>query len=109
MTISEKCFRTADVWLDISKDFAVLQGMILAGKDHKDMENVFGDIGLVASYGYSKGLVSQEEVDVAKYHRDKIKESLERTKSEAFKTAESAITWAGRTFADKIVACECQK
>ncbi len=33
MPISDKCVKTVDVRLDIGKDFAVLQGMIMAGSD----------------------------------------------------------------------------
>lgn len=108
MAISEQCFRTADIWLDIAKDFAVLQGMIMAGKEYKDMENVFGDIGLTTSYGFSKGILSEEDVEIAKYHRDRIRNALGH-KFGAIKNAEDAITWSGRTFADKVVACEFRK
>lgn len=108
MAVSDECFRTVDVWLDIGKDFAMLKGMIMAGKEYKDMVNVFGDIGLIASYGYSKELVSKEEVEIAKYHRERIRNSLEN-KVAAMGNAESAVTWAGRTFADKVADCECQR
>lgn len=108
-TVTEKCFRTTDVWLDISKDFAILQGIIRSEKEDKYpviMENIFGDIGLTASYGYSKGIVSEEEMKIMEYHRDRIRNALDH-KLDAIKKAEEAIMWAGRTFADKVVTCEC--
>ena len=45
MAISEQCFRAVDVWSDIIIDFGTIRGMIIAGKEYKDMENVFGDLG----------------------------------------------------------------
>lgn len=112
MTISEECFKTVDVWLDIAADFAKLQGMILAGEREERLEGGFAAIGLTASYGYSRGIVTKEEVEVAKYHRAQIKEALDRgvqPGSSGYQRAGDAVIWAGRTLADKAVACECSK
>jgi len=108
MKVSEKCFRTTDVWLDIAKDFAVLKGMVMAGKEEKDMENVFGNLILTEDYGFAKEILSKEDREVSKYHRDRIKGLLGH-KFGAIKASEDAITWAGRTFADKVVTCECEE
>jgi len=109
LKVSDRCFRTVDVWLDITRDFASLQGMIMSGAKEKDFEGPYGDIGLTASYGYGKGIVSQKEVEVAKYHSDQIRKALEgiQPKTTAYKRAQEAIIWAGRSFADNIVGCEC--
>jgi hypothetical protein len=106
--ISEECFKTVDVLLDLGRDFAVLKGMIMAGKDEKEMENVFGDLSLVEDYAFSEQIISAEERIVSRYHKDKIKRLL-GNRYGAMKAADEAVVWAGRTFAEKVVACECVK
>lgn len=106
MKVTEKCNRVVDVWLDIAKDFSVLKGLIYADKEYKDMDNVFGDLILTEDYGFSKEILSKEDREISKYHRDRIK-GLLGNKFGATRAAEEAITWAGRTFADRVVTCEC--
>lgn len=106
MSVSDKCFKTVDVWLDIGKDFAVLKGMIMADKDYKNMENVFGNLVLTEDYGFAQEVLSDEDRKISKYHRDRIK-GLLRNKFGAIKASEDAITWAGRVFANKVADCEC--
>lgn len=106
MQVTEKCNRVVDIWLDITRDFSILKGLIYADKEYKDMDNVFGDLILTEDYGFSKEIISKEDREISQYHRDRIK-GLLGNKFGAARAAEEAITWAGRTFADRIVTCEC--
>jgi hypothetical protein len=109
IVVSENCFRTTDIWLDIVKNFAELKSIMLSDPEGESQNNIIGEIGLCASYGYSKGIVSKEELDTTNYHLDNIRKALKgvNAKLGVSKASESAITWAGRTFADKVAICEC--